>query len=182
MGSIASLSLKGHHNWASFKRPLLSTKRDTGNSNTKSTGPTGMVRIPQKVGDEKSNPRTQLSLREVFTPPYADGYSIALTLAGQGLLVNLGFMASIVYGFFDSRSIGLDTFSFDNQSMTMATMFAMPLIILGFIIDQLPISPFKEIARDTRIFVLRLLGRNSSWLNTILVALLLSCKFNDICY
>jgi hypothetical protein len=132
-----------------------------------------MVRVPQKgQGDEK----TTISLREIFMPPNADGYSIALTLGGQGLLVNLAFMTSVVYGFFDSRSIGADYFNFDPQSMMIATMFAIPLITAGFVVDQLPVTPFKEIARDTRIYVLRLLGLNSPWLSTALIALLLSCK------
>lgn len=165
------------------KQPLSSSRRDSGSggaSGGRSTGPTGMVRVPQKRGDELPKTRTKLSLREVFTPPFADGYSIALTLAGQGLLVNLAFMVSVVYGFFDSRAIGADYFSFDTNSMTMAAMFAVPLITAGFLLDQLPFAPFREIARDTRIFVLRLLGLNSPWLSTALIALLLSCKFTSI--
>ena len=47
-------------------------------------------------------------------------------------------------------------------------------IATGLVIDNLPGEKFQEIARDTRIFSLRLLGRSTSPITAGLVALLVS--------
>jgi len=141
--------------------------------NRESSPSTKSSREQDKLSAEKPK-KPLLSVRELFTPPSADGYSIALTLAGQGLLVNLAFMVSVVYSFFDKRQIGADFMSFDSESMKLALAFAAPMIVGGFILDKLPMKPFPEIARDTRIFVLRLLGLRTTFLSTILIAFIVS--------
>ena len=49
-------------------------------------------------------------------------------------------------------------------------------IVAGFIIDKLPVKIFEDISRDTRFYVLRLLGLQSKVLPSLLIALLLSGK------
>ena len=50
--------------------------------------------------------------------------------------------------------------------------------VAGFIIDKLPVKIFEDISRDTRFYVLRLLGLQSKVLPSLLIALLLSGKMS----
>jgi hypothetical protein len=76
--------------------------------------------------DDESN---TLTIQELFTPPFADGFSIGWTLIGQGLLINVAFVTMTVYNlFFDAKGIRTDNFSFDVQSMTTALYFSLPLV------------------------------------------------------
>jgi hypothetical protein len=107
---------------------------------------------------EKKTPVTKTEIKEfkpmtlpkIFLPPSVDVYSIGLTLFGQGILINLGFLVSAIYQFLGDNSIGIGGISFDKDSMTTAIRFALPLIISGFIFDRLPLQVAKEISRDTR--------------------------------
>lgn len=66
------------------------------------------------------------------------------------------------------------TFSFDSGSMTYMAMLATGLIAFSQLLDRLPIDPFRSIALDTRIFILRLIGRNTSIPGALGTATLLS--------
>ena len=90
---------------------------------------TSLLYMVAKQREEKAvAEKAPITLREIFTPPYADGFTIGWTLAGQGLLVNLAFISSVIYDFFNPRSIGFGITSFDSQSMLTALYFAGPLI------------------------------------------------------
>ena len=90
---------------------------------------TSLLYMVAKQREEKTAvEKAPITLREIFTPPYADGFTIGWTLAGQGLLVNLAFISSIIYDFFNPRSIGFGITSFDSQSMLTALYIAGPLI------------------------------------------------------
>lgn len=113
----------------------------------------------------------QISLKEYLSPPFIDIQAIGYILAGQGLILNLGFLYGF-FGGFDKNAIFL--FSFDKESMTLALQYSIALIVIGQIIDRLPIKFFQNLALDTRVFVLRIIGRQTPFVTAVLTAFLLS--------
>jgi len=73
---------------------------------------------------------------------------------------------------FDQRLQTLSALSFDWSSISLGLLFGTGLALLGAIVDTLPI--FKDITRDTRMFTLRLLGRDTSPLSALITASFLS--------
>lgn len=112
-----------------------------------------------------------ISLREYMTPQYVDKNAVLWILAGQGLVLNIGVILSVLGGF-DPRDVSF--FSFDSNSMMMASFYAAILIAFGQILDRLPFSACKSIALDTRVFALRVLGRSTSIPGAALTSALIS--------
>lgn len=115
-----------------------------------------------------------VSIDELFTPPNANGFLIGRTLFGEGVLLNFSFLYMAISTFFQSNQIGIDIMSFDSNSMMTAVAFALPLIVGGFIVDATPVESLQAITRDTRIFVLRMLGYRSSIISSLVISLALA--------
>lgn len=98
----------------------------------------------------------QISLKEYFTLPYVDKFAIAWILAGQGLILNMALFLGLFAGI--NPFTEYET-SFTQESMTLAVQFATTMIIFGQVLDKLPQKIFQELAFETRVFVLRILGR-----------------------
>ena len=106
-----------------------------------------------------------------MTPQCVDKFSVTWILAGQGLILNVGVIAGLIGGFWPNDVFNID---FNADSMMLASMFAVGLIIFGQILDRLPLEVFKSIALDTRVFVLRIIGQSTSVPTALCVAALLS--------
>lgn len=64
--------------------------------------------------------------------------------------------------------------SFDRDSMWFATQLSAITLIAGVIFDRLPNEEVQRIVRDTRVYVLRIIGRNTSKSLAFFAALFLS--------
>ena len=105
----------------------------------------------------------------MYTPLSIDSVAVGWTIATQTLLINLSFLAGYLL---DQRMTTLTNLSFDLNSVSLGAIFGLGMALLGAIADTLPI--FKDITRDTRMFTLRLLGRDTSAISALGTALLLS--------
>ena len=126
---------------------------------------------PQEYDTKIHSP---VNMQEFFTPPYADGFIIGITLLGQSLLVDFSMLISFVYSFFDTRQLATRNFGFDSESMTTAVLFALPLLAVALAMTSLPFKVSKEIMRDTRLYALKVLGRNTSFLQAFLLSAVLA--------
>ena len=128
-----------------------------------------------KVPQAKSGSPAGKRWGEILTPEYfytpvsIDSAAVGWTLATQTLLINLSFLAGYLL---DSRLTTLTKLSFDPSSISLGLLFGTGMALLGAIADTLPI--FKDITRDTRMFTLRLLGRDTAPISALGTALLLS--------
>eukprot|EP00600_Ochromonadales_sp_CCMP1393_P006537 CAMPEP_0174954936 /NCGR_PEP_ID=MMETSP0004_2-20121128/705_1 /TAXON_ID=420556 /ORGANISM="Ochromonas sp., Strain CCMP1393" /LENGTH=287 /DNA_ID=CAMNT_0016202813 /DNA_START=1493 /DNA_END=2352 /DNA_ORIENTATION=+ len=129
------------------------------------------------------DPLASISIEEVLSPPRVDWRSIMLVLAGQGLLLGGTTILSDFLGAYRFSIYLLP--EFDPESMKFALTVAIPLIFGGLFVDRLPVKFFQDIARDTRVFTLRILGRASNPLVAAVVALLISMAAGyseEICF
>ena len=127
----------------------------------------------------KSAPELQntISVIELFTPPFSDGFTIAVTLLGQAFLVNLSFVINFLAFFFTSNPIGTLYTVFDTNSMQLAASLTIPLLVGIFIFNSLPYKISKDVLRDSRFYALRILGRNTSIISALVISLALAGKY-----
>ena len=65
----------------------------------------------------------------------------------------------------NQRMRTLTNLSFDLNAVSLGVLFGTGMAVLGAVADTLPI--FKDITRDTRMFTLRLLGRDTSAISAL---------------
>jgi membrane protease YdiL (CAAX protease family) len=65
-------------------------------------------------------------------------------------------------------------FSFDNTSMMMAAMAAIFVFGLRQVVDYIPAKPFHDVAVETRVYVLNMIGTSASPVKAAIIASLLS--------
>mmetsp|Transcript_9399 Transcript_9399/g.8399 ORF Transcript_9399/g.8399 Transcript_9399/m.8399 type:complete len:309 (-) Transcript_9399:162-1088(-) len=106
-----------------------------------------------------------------MTSPFVDKLVVGWTFAGQGLLVNLALVFGLLVGFNPS-----DNFSmiFNKDSMALAMEFAFGMFLIGQTVDRIPWPLFQKFELETRMFTLRILGRNSPISLALVTALLIS--------
>ena len=127
------------------------------------------------VKDAKSSLTSGKRWGEILAPDYLyapvgiNNAAVGWTIATQTLLINMSFLAGY---FLDSRLTTLTKLSFDPSSLSLGLLFGLGMAIVGAIADTLPI--FKNITRDTRMYTLRLLGRDTNQISALATALLLS--------
>ena len=73
-----------------------------------------------------------------------------------------------------TQSTNLQYLSFDSNSMILALQISAFLLIGGVLFDKAPSEKIQRIVRDTRVYTLRIIGRNSDPISAFGVALLLS--------
>jgi uncharacterized protein len=112
-----------------------------------------------------------INLREFLSPPYLDRNYLGWLLAGQGLVLNVGIFADFLAGMNPIQSF---TYSFDKESMSYASVYAMLIILFGQVLDNAPLKVCRDIAMDTRVFVLRIIGRSTPAPIAALAALLMA--------
>ena len=136
------------------------------------------VTQPNRQYDERSlSEAPPVSVMELFTPPFADGFTIGATLLGQAFLVNLSFVLNFISFFFAANPV-VDLYTiFSVESMNMAISFTI-LLLMGIVIfDNLPFKASKDVARDTRFYSLKILGRKTSVIKAIFLSLILAGKY-----
>mmetsp|Transcript_24778 Transcript_24778/g.41388 ORF Transcript_24778/g.41388 Transcript_24778/m.41388 type:complete len:377 (+) Transcript_24778:52-1182(+) len=129
------------------------------------------------------DPLAKISIEEVLSPPRVDWRSIMFLVAGQGVLLGGTTILSDMLGM--DHFMGYFLPNFDPDSMKFALTVSLPLIVGGLLVDRLPVRVFQDIARDTRVFTLRILGRASNPLVAAVVALLISMAAGyseEICF
>ena len=136
--------------------------------------------LPLKVAQPTESTTTE-GKAEVFLPQFflsskPDQRSITATLIGQGVLVGITFLTA----YFFKQETGLENIRFDYESVRTALFIAAPMIVGGFIFDNLPWKVAKEINRDTKVFTVRMLGRESNILTSVLISFLLACTFLNL--
>ena len=109
-------------------------------------------------------------LSEFLLSSKPDQSSIRNILGSQALLVAVVLGVSL----FTHQNYGLDFMKFDFDSMRTAAFIAAPMVVGGFVFDNLSWNVAKEIKRDTQAFTLRLFGRESSVINVVLLAFLIA--------
>jgi hypothetical protein len=107
--------------------------------------------------DIKEKFAPEILFRELFAPPYLDIQSLGWKLAYEGVLVNIGFLLTLLLLGPNSH---VDII-FDKPGMTLALLVALPLVCGSLLLDTLPFRPFDKISRETRFMALRLFGRSS---------------------
>lgn len=148
-----------------------------------------MVVAPAPSGDERGKrtidqksliqftpqvSRSLFSLPELLTPPQLDAGAVLNILASQGLLFLLAIVGELVVA---NQNMFLQTISsFDRGSMTLALQLSSLLLAAGFVFDRVPNVDVQNIVNDTRIYVLRVFGRNTPGVTAFFAALLLSAS------
>jgi membrane protease YdiL (CAAX protease family) len=83
------------------------------------------------------------------------------------------FLLGVVFEMMTSNT-QLQSLSFDSNSMLLALQISGFMLIGGIMFDQTPNKVIQNIVRDTRVYTLRIIGRNSDPFSAFGVALLLS--------
>lgn len=92
----------------------------------------------------------------LFTPPFIDYTALTYIFATQTILVNAAIIPSIIAG----MNL-LENASFNVDSISLGVGFGLAMSIFGLGADQLNGDFFRKVSRDTKIYVLRLLGRST---------------------
>ena len=151
--------LKGYSNRGDIKSALAMSDVDG--------DPEGRLSITSPLVKTKN----EVSLREVFTSRSLNVPGILWLTVGDALLyVSAGF-----FGFLCDVDASMPATSFlDVKVLSDSSFIAAGLCLAGFLLDRVPTRIAKEIKSDTRFFTLRLLGRNTNWLNAFSAATLVS--------
>ena len=113
------------------------------------------------------------STHQYYLSAFADQKSIIFTWISQIILISFSFLGS--YFILHETPSSHSEFSF--VALNIALQFSLPLIIIGLIFDRLPIKLSQEISRDTKVFVIRLIGRETTVLEAFVLSFLLSGQF-----
>lgn len=126
-----------------------------------------VVEMPQDVEIQ----RPVITVGEFFSPPYVDKANVLFTLFGQGLLTIVALGLSELVGL---ELITPEKLSFDAPAMSYAAAVGALALLLGQIVDRLPGRFWQQMYLETKVFTLRLLGRNTAPLPAAVVAFLTS--------
>jgi hypothetical protein len=143
------------------------------------------TRSLQKVTHQKSclkmivvdqEERPIITIGEYFTPPQIDRTNLIVTLLGQATLTTFAFLGSSFVNTLSGYNLIniLNNASFDYDTMKFALIFGTGMLGVGLAADRLPGDYFRTLFRDTKIFTLRLLGRNSNPIPAAATAFLVS--------
>ena len=134
------------------------------------------VAQPTESEEKKVSLPAPVNTMEYFTPPYANGVIIAATLLGQAFLVSFAFMSAYIYTLITGKEVGTVQMGFNIESMKTALSFAVPLVVTWLAFENLPFKNVEAIIRDARFYALRLLGRNTSAFQALLLCAILAGK------
>ena len=129
-----------------------------------------VLNVAQPTDKTEMTGGSEVTVPEFLLSSKPDLSSIGTLLISQSVLVGI----VVITSFFTYRNFGLDLMIFDFDSMRTAAFIAAPVIVGGFVFDNLPWKVAKDIKRDTQSFTLRLFGRDSSFISTLLWAFLLA--------
>ena len=112
------------------------------------------------------------SLPEILTPPKIDTQAVLWITGSQGVVFLTAVFCQIL---FFGKSIDQTTMlSFDRDSIVLALQISVITVIAGVVFDKLPNERVQRIVRDTRVYTLRIIGRNTSNFNAFLASTLLA--------
>ena len=141
--------------------------------------PTPTTRDFSRQTSMKDDSKSPSSLRPTPVDPDAYILSPGLDLpyikalsAGQLILIGFVLLLKLVTG--DSLIPSTGSFDLNFESIRMAFSLSVPLIISGFIFDNLPLDFAREINRSTKFACVRMLGRTSTFIVAAATALILS--------
>jgi len=86
-------------------------------------------------------------------------------------LLNVALIVDLITGGFPANEL---KFNANLESTITAIDVAIPMVIVGLLVDKIPTRYFQNLAQDMKIFVLSLFGRSSPLPNAALAALLVS--------
>lgn len=114
------------------------------------------------VVDQEERPK--ITIGEYFTPPQIDRTNLIVTLLGQATLTTFAFLGGSLVNTISGYNLIdiLNNVSFDYDTMKFAAIFGTGMLAVGLASDRFPTEYFQNLHRDTKIFTLRLLGRNSN--------------------
>ena len=100
--------------------------------------------------------RDKLILPESFLNPSMDTSSIAAIFFGQAILIT----SVILFEFFTNFNTlpSSSFYDFNLRAVTVATLFAIPLTLLAFVVKNIPWNFSMKVRRSREVFALRLLG------------------------
>lgn len=108
---------------------------------------------------------------EIYLSAYPDRKSIVATWISQIILIGVSCVGGSLFEF---HRMQMDNFRLSLADISLAFSIAVPLIVAGVLFDKLPLKISIETSRDTKIFVLRFLGRETSVLSAFALSILLS--------
>jgi hypothetical protein len=133
-------------------------------ANTRSLQKNSHQRSSLKMVVVDQEERPKISIGEYFTPPQIDRTNLIVTLLGQATLTTFAFLGGSFVNTLSGYNLidVLNNASFDYDTMKFALIFGTGMLGVGLAADRLPGEYFQTLYRDTKIFTLRLLGRNSN--------------------
>lgn len=107
----------------------------------------------------------------LFTPPVIDGLGILWVVTGQSILLNTAALAGFLL---KVDILNFPAFSIDSSSLIAGVGGGVVLAVLGLIFDSIPSEFFQATSRDTKLYVLRLIGRNTKILPATIASVFIS--------
>jgi hypothetical protein len=107
----------------------------------------------------------------LFTPPVLDGLGILWVVTGQSILLNTASLAGFILGV---DILNFSHFAINPSALASGLGGGALLAGLGLLFDNIPSEFFQSVSRDTKLYTLRLIGRNTKFIPALVASSFIS--------